>query len=116
MINNLPDFIKQLRKENNLTQEYVASEIGVSRPTYEQIEKGKRELTISEAEKLANSSFFPPDYIPKRFCSKRDKNGKKYPTVDDVVNYVKEFSGDIFEENEEYKESRKCVSFYKICE
>lgn len=71
---------------------------------------------VREAEKLANSTFFPPNYIPKRFCSKRDKNGKKFPTVDDVVNYVKEFSGDIFEENEEYQESRKCVSFYKICE
>lgn len=59
MTNNLPDFIKQLRKENNLTQEYVASEIGISRPTYEQIEKGKRELKISEAEKLAKIFNIP---------------------------------------------------------
>ena len=47
-------FIKQLRKKNNMTQEYLASEIGVSRPTYMQIEKGERELTISEAQKLAS--------------------------------------------------------------
>lgn len=71
---------------------------------------------VREAEKEANSTFFPPNYIPKRFCSQRDKNGKRYPTVDDVVNYVKEFSGDIFQEDEEYQETRKCVSLYKICE
>lgn len=49
----LSKFIKQLRKKNNLTQEFLASKIGVSRPTYMQIECGKRELTISEAKKLA---------------------------------------------------------------
>lgn len=46
-------FIQQLRKKNNLTQEFLASKIGVSRPTYMQIEQGKRDLTITEAEKMA---------------------------------------------------------------
>jgi transcriptional regulator with XRE-family HTH domain len=46
-------FIQQLRKKQNLTQEFLASELGVSRPTYVQTEQGERELTISEAEKLA---------------------------------------------------------------
>lgn len=46
-------FIQEQRKKRNLTQEYLASELGVSRPTYVQIEQGARELTISEAEKLA---------------------------------------------------------------
>jgi transcriptional regulator with XRE-family HTH domain len=47
-------FIQQLRKKNNLTQEFLASELGISRPTYVQIEQGERDLTISEAEKLAS--------------------------------------------------------------
>lgn len=47
------NFIQEQRKKNNLTQEFIASELGVSRPTYIQIEQGARELTISEAEKLA---------------------------------------------------------------
>ena len=42
-----------LRKQNGFSQERVAEELGMSRPTYMQIEKGKRELTISEARKLA---------------------------------------------------------------
>jgi transcriptional regulator with XRE-family HTH domain len=50
----LGKFIKQLRKKNNLSQNYVAKHIGVSRPTYLQVEKGDRELTISEAQKIAD--------------------------------------------------------------
>lgn len=46
-------FIKQQRTKRNMTQEYIASELGISRPTYLQIERGERELTISEAKKLA---------------------------------------------------------------
>ncbi len=50
----LAGFIKEQRKKNNLTQEYLASKIGVSRPTYMQIERGARELTISQVKKLAS--------------------------------------------------------------
>lgn len=45
--------IKALRKENNFSQVYMARELGMSRPTYMQIEQGERELTITEARKLA---------------------------------------------------------------
>jgi transcriptional regulator with XRE-family HTH domain len=47
------EFIQQQRAKRNMTQEYLASELGISRPTYRQIEYGKRELTITEAKKLA---------------------------------------------------------------
>ena len=50
----LSKFIQQLRKKDNLTQEFLASELGISRPTYVQIERGERDLTITEAEKLAS--------------------------------------------------------------
>lgn len=46
-------FIKQQRAKHNMTQEYLASELGISRPTYIQIERGERDLTITEAKKLA---------------------------------------------------------------
>lgn len=55
----LSKFIQQLRKKNNLTQEFLASKIGVSRPTYIQIEQGERDLTITEAEKLASIFGIP---------------------------------------------------------
>lgn len=50
----LSRFIQQLRKKHNFSQEFLASKIGVVRPTYVQIEQGKRELTITEAQKLAD--------------------------------------------------------------
>jgi transcriptional regulator with XRE-family HTH domain len=49
----LSKFIQQLRKKHNLTQEFLASELGISRPTYAQIEQGEHDLTIPEAKKLA---------------------------------------------------------------
>lgn len=49
----LAKFIQQQRSRLGLTQEYLASKLGISRPTYIQIERGERELTITEAKKLA---------------------------------------------------------------
>ena len=54
MVINLPKKIKQLREKNGFSQEYMADKLNMSRPTYMQIEKSVRELTISEAEKLAS--------------------------------------------------------------
>lgn len=50
----LSKIIQQLRKRHNFTQEFLASELGMSRPTYLQIERGERDLTITEARKLAD--------------------------------------------------------------
>jgi len=50
----LGKFILEQRKKQNLTQEFLATKIGVSRPTYVQIEQDERDLTISEAKKLAD--------------------------------------------------------------
>lgn len=75
----LSKFIQQLRKKNNLTQEFLASELGISRPTYMQIECGGRDLTITEAEKLASIfSISFEDFISGKDCSitaeiKKDK-------------------------------------------
>jgi len=50
----LGKFILDQRKKHKLTQDFLAFKIGVSRPTYVQIEQGERDLTISEAKKLAD--------------------------------------------------------------
>ena len=50
----LGKFILEQRKKRGLTQEFLASKIGVSRPTYVQIEQGERDLTITEARKLSD--------------------------------------------------------------
>lgn len=54
MAKNLSKIIKKLRLDNDFSQGFMAEKLGMSRPTYMQIEKGERELTISEAQKLSS--------------------------------------------------------------
>jgi len=54
MVKKLSEKVKKLRIQNNFSQEYMAKELGISRPTYMQIEVGGRDLTIPEAKKLAS--------------------------------------------------------------
>ena len=51
----LSKFIQQQRLKREMTQEHLATVLGVSRPTYLQIEHGNRELTVSEAGILAGT-------------------------------------------------------------
>lgn len=50
----ISDFIQKLRKEKGLSHKFMASKLNISRPTYVQIEEGKRDLTITEAKNLSN--------------------------------------------------------------
>ena len=45
--------LKELRVEKGTSQEEVAEYLGMSRPTYVALEQGRRELTLSEAEKVS---------------------------------------------------------------
>ncbi|MFH1255144.1 MAG: type II toxin-antitoxin system antitoxin SocA domain-containing protein [bacterium] len=47
-------FLKKLRQEQKISQEFLAEKIGVSRPTYAQIESGARDMSVKEAQKLAH--------------------------------------------------------------
>lgn len=52
MIKNI--FLLELRKTDKLSQAFMAQKIGVSRASYIEIEKGTKELTISQAQKIAD--------------------------------------------------------------
>ena len=52
----MSNFLKNLRKQKGVSQEFLAKEIGVSRPTYVQIENGSREMLVNEA--LVLAKFF----------------------------------------------------------
>lgn len=69
---------------------------------------------VRDAEKEANSSFFPPDKVPKRYHSQK-KNGKSFPNIDDVVRYTKDknATGNMFANDKDFN---RCKSFYNICE
>jgi 3'-phosphoadenosine 5'-phosphosulfate sulfotransferase (PAPS reductase)/FAD synthetase len=66
----------------------------------------RNRLIVAEIE--VGSSFFPPGYIPKRFC----KSGK-YPMVHEVLDYVADNQVDMFEPEGGYA----CMSlFHGLCE
>jgi len=74
----LSKFIQQLRKKNNMTQEFLALKLGISRPTYVQIEQGERDLTITEAKKLAAIFGIPmEDFLEKKDSSIITKTEKE---------------------------------------
>ena len=45
--------IKRLRESRGLSQQYMASVLGMSRPSYDKVEMGTKELTVVEAKKLS---------------------------------------------------------------
>jgi transcriptional regulator with XRE-family HTH domain len=49
----LADNIKKIREEKGLMQKEVALHIGVDKSTYSKIEKGLREVTVAELQKMA---------------------------------------------------------------
>ena len=53
MRNKYVQFIKTLRAKRGFSQSDLSLKLGISRPSYIAIEQGKRELTLSEAEKLS---------------------------------------------------------------
>ena len=55
--------IEQARFARGYTQEQVARAIGVSRPTYSSIERGEKELTVSQAETLSSMLSITMDDI-----------------------------------------------------
>jgi 3'-phosphoadenosine 5'-phosphosulfate sulfotransferase (PAPS reductase)/FAD synthetase len=74
---------------------------------------------VRDIETELNTSIFTNGKIPDRFCSKKaiNKKGKivKYPTIDDVINYVNKDKDQthLFKEPEN---GHGCMSFYGICE
>lgn len=63
MAKNLCRKIKSLREQNKFSQEYISDQLKISRPTYMQIEKGERELTVTEARKLASIFSLSLEYF-----------------------------------------------------
>jgi len=83
-------FVKQLRKKYKLTQEFLASELGISRPTYLQVEQGERDLTITEAKKLADifdisfESFLEGKEDQKTIIKIESKKKQKQEASDEI--------------------------------
>lgn len=67
------DYLAVLRKQHSLQQAYLAKQLDMTRQTYAQMEKGERDLTIPEAEKLAKLyDMNLTDFIHGRFPEKQE--------------------------------------------
>lgn len=76
-----------------------------------------QEIRELELELDGNSTFFPPNYIPKKYCTKRcisKKNGKVTfaPSIDDVLKYLI----DDPRQGRLFPKQKGCASVYNICE
>jgi hypothetical protein len=73
---------------------------------------------IRDIENATGGTFFPPSYIPDRFCNRSEinKKGKRvyYATIDAVISYVDKHKGmkDLFNPTG----AKGCISVYNICE
>jgi len=72
---------------------------------------------IRELELDSNSTFFPPNYIPTKYCTKKciSKKTGKYtyaPTVDDVLKYLMDDPN----QTRLFPVQKGCASVYNICE
>lgn len=54
MTKKINQFIKELRENRGMSQQEVADKLGMSRPSYILVEQGKKELSLSEAQKISN--------------------------------------------------------------
>ncbi len=94
-------YLKKLRENAKFSQNFVSQKINVSRPTYMQIEKGERELTVSEAQKLAELFGLPLDDFlaqisPIEHKVKLDNRAKKSEIENEVRINVPKLNVDKF--------------------
>ena len=65
--------LNDLRTERGMSQEEVAEVLGLTRPTYIQMEKDTRELRLSELKKLCDLFGINPDFFLKGDRSARER-------------------------------------------
>lgn len=70
---------------------------------------------VIDAEKQAGRSFFPPDYIPKKYHDAFDDKEKSWATAERVYEYIrmKNSQCELFPENDS---ERSCMTAFNICE
>lgn len=68
---------------------------------------------IGKLEEICGRSFFPPNYIPRRFQTGFDKkSGKSFPKSEDVFTYLDmKTMADL-----PWEETKKCMSIYNLCD
>ena len=69
----MKDLIIKLRKTAGLSQEELSKKLGISRPTLVSVEKGERDITLSELKKISEIFDIPVEIIMDEEMSVADK-------------------------------------------
>jgi transcriptional regulator with XRE-family HTH domain len=62
-MNNVGDRIRQLREMKGLSQDYMASQLGLTQPSYSRLEKNDERLTITRLQQIAELLETSIDYL-----------------------------------------------------
>lgn len=86
--------LKELRKANGYSQEFVASKLGVSRQAYSYYERGERRLDFLEFKKLTDLYHISIDDFLKEvnavdeYADERSWDEKTLPSINDYVSFL----------------------------
>lgn len=109
---NLPEVLKQLRKEKGISQACIASAVGISTTQYQNYEYGKSEPTASVLVALANTFDVPIDYLAGR-CEEGCNTNKLMKSLGENIRQMrlsKYMSGEMLA----YRASMSPSSLYRI--
>jgi len=86
---NFGNKIRFLRKQQNISQKQAASQIGVSRPYFIEVESGKKDLTVPQIRQLANLLSVPMEELifDTTQVAADDFNYEKYKQI--ILNCLK---------------------------
>ncbi len=93
---NYGAYVKSLREAGGFSQDFMSQKLNISRPTYIQIEKDEREITISEANLLADifslslEDFLDMCMTPKIEISKKNRITKIEPRPQERISVPQE--------------------------
>ncbi|MBD3360715.1 helix-turn-helix domain-containing protein, partial [Candidatus Peregrinibacteria bacterium] len=91
--------LKQIRQKQGITQAEMAQKLGVSRPTYIQIERGKRELTVGQARVISEllqiykSQESEPKKLKEKIASGNESGKFNHQKFEEVLLYILEKVG-----------------------
>jgi len=82
-MNTFAEKIKSLRQERKLNQSDVADKLGISRPSYIDVEKGEKELTLGQLKLLASVFQIPLEELifDSEQIAMKDYNLEKYKQI-----------------------------------
>jgi transcriptional regulator with XRE-family HTH domain len=81
---NIAANIKRIREERGMTQQQIATLIGMHRSNYSKIEKGQRDISVAAVVKIANHFEITVDELLNLNNKLPDNSTKALPNLNDL--------------------------------